>query len=443
MWRGIRAFWLGLVAAWVGCVALTVVAHFALSDARLKTAIGNAITAHQLDYVGLVAIKEHFGECTMLMTEHLRPRNPIRNAIDTFFAHDIRYHPCDVLGAVLFGRPPTDVRLGPVYSYLQYPFGQRHLLGLLLSVMEIWEIRQIYAMLSALTVALLMFAGRERPLIAVPIGVSLLIGCSYHLLADNIGIAPAYIVGIGGLGLIVALRERLATPERRIAAFAMLAALLTFVEGFTGAVPVTLALAMVMNHVYLVRATAWRGALIEAATVIGCFVGGFLATAAVRLALIAALFDVPWKKFFSVLFVRFSYEGAGAPFSFLDVLARMWQFRHQLVPGGDVPSTAFLALGLASWLVVSVVALRRRRLGPDIGILALGAAGALSWFPLTPNHTLIHAFQMDRILAVPVALGVAAMLLVLRERAQGEGQSAHRDSACPARQTRAAAVRER
>lgn len=86
---------------------------------------------------------------------------------------------------------------------------------------------------------------------------------------------------------------------------------------------------------------------------------------------------------------------------------------------GVEPLAMLLLVATAlAWAVAGLVALRARRtnLPSDFAAFAVGGSSVVVWVLLWQTHTTIHAAFMVRILLVPIALGWAALLWVLRSR---------------------------
>ena len=84
-----------------------------------------------------------------------------------------------------------------------------------------------------------------------------------------------------------------------------------------------------------------------------------------------------------------------------------------LLVAGSAAWILSLALIRVSWARTAAADIRETSTG--ILVLAMAGGGILAWYPLFPNHTMIHAWVMVRMLALPIAYGFAALTLSIMQ----------------------------
>lgn len=104
-------------------------------------------------------------------------------------------------------------------------------------------------------------------------------------------------------------------------------------------------------------------------------------------------------------------------------LERLFSVRYQLTPGGAAVANWVFLAGIAAWIFVGLIGLatllyRRALRMPalvDVLVLAAVSVGILLWYWRFAAHTYVHALFMVRLLAIPLACGLAAALLAIHE----------------------------
>ena len=139
-----------------------------------------------------------------------------------------------------------------------------------------------------------------------------------------------------------------------------------------------------------------------------------------RLGLLS-LIGVDVTGFTANLAVR-TAQDIGVPLTFRQNLEALFAIRSQLTPGGASAANWVFLAGIAGWIFAGLClagsAFRRRLRSPalvDVLVLAAVSLGVLAWYRCFTSHTFVHAAFMVRLLAIPLACGLAAALLTARE----------------------------
>jgi len=398
-----------------------------ISKARLTEAIKDGFSS------GALSQLDRWVECTNLTMQFVRHDSVILNALDTRWTGAPR-HTCDDLHALVAG-PPYPFQLNPPTPYLSYPSGARHLLALPLSVSSLWTTMGLYRVLSyASVLALFLAAWRNSPrhafLVVAPIAMLLMFAFEQHRYANNTLWAPGFFVGFLALSVFVAMRNWFQDRARRLGFFCFLGVIAGYFDTLHGVLPVHLSLTIVLDHFfYAERDEEIRGfaAVRNALTIALCFIAAFALLTIVRLGLLQLVASDPvWPNFFHRLSHRMSsVTGDNPAIGILDLIFKLWSERKEMT-GSRTSSTILLCAGASAWLLtlVSIVVFRAKQkaagltagLGPaviGIFVLAMGSGVILVWYLFFKNHTLIHAWVMVRMLALPIAYGFAAWMLVI------------------------------
>lgn len=414
----------GFLIAFVMVAGLSLISGPILTKARLIEAIKEGFSSGSLWKL------ERWTECAALTMQFVRHEGTILNALDTRWVRPQR-HTCDELQALIAG-PPYAMSLNAPSPYVNYPFGALHLQSVALSVFSMSTIMEIYGVLSyASIVALLLGAWRnshrQALLIVAPTALCLCFAFEQHRYADNTPWAPGFFVGFFALAIFLAMRNFFRDRAHRLGFFFFIATMVSYFDHMQGALPVILSLTIVLNHFFYAqrdedtrRLAALRNAIIVAL----CFSASFVLLTIIRLELLQSVQSLPvWSAYFQGLASRVS-SAAGdiTSISTADLILKLWSERKELT-GSRTTSTILLCAGLSAWLfsLASIVTFRVKRTAADvmagrdtaIGILvlAMGSGVIFAWYWLLPNHTWIHAWLMVRMLALPVAYGLVALLL--------------------------------
>jgi hypothetical protein len=425
-----RVFLVGFATAIAVSLTITVIGHFSLSEARLNHVITIGLFQSQFEQRGLVLIKDHWSECGFLMMEKVQPQSVLRNAIDTYLAHDFRYHFCDILKTEYLGGPLTDVKLAH-WDYQNYPFGARHVLAVVMSFMELVDVHGLYMILSSVTVALMFFGALcNSPANAktvAPVGIYLCFAFATHLLGDNLAYAPSLIFAFTALSIFLFAKKWFSEWCHRVFFFAMMATMVLFFEPSTGTVPITIALTVVFNQLFYSDREAppdmyWSTSAKQALTILACFFFAIIIHTSLRIGAIWLLYGADVEALFGKLAARMSDQVDGSvQATTLATLQRIWDSIGNLSPGGRPVALIFLGASMIAWIVMlfmlpiairSMPTWRRSVLAVDVILIAVSAAGIFLWYRLFRNHIYIHAFFMVRLLVIPASFGFVALLRV-------------------------------
>jgi hypothetical protein len=413
----------GILVGLLLTVALAATGSLSSHRDRLVSVINQAIDAG--DFVTEThPYEELFTECSLLQMQLSRHEAVITDVMRSVWIRpspSANQFPCDILQIMLRGGPPVP----KTEDYINYPFGSRFLLALVLNETTFHRTRQLYGVLSYASIVLLLigvwYHSRATALTVLPICLALMFAFSQHRFGQNVAHAPGYFVGFSTLGLmLLAPKGWTRSTANRLFFYAMLGVFVGFFDILTGSIPILLSLAIVLNHLTFVGPVDteryWSTSIRQALGVVAAFALGFAILTAIRMTALSVIGSLG-SVFLDSLIVRVSGPG-----SIADVWRALWTWRHQLVMGGEIPSTIFLFACAASW-VVAITALpviyisnarKTYRLGADLFVLICAAVGVLAWYGLFTPLTLEHSWFMVRLLAVPAAYGVVALILVRR-----------------------------
>lgn len=425
----VRASALGIAAACVAVALFGVLSGFALTDARLVEVIRNAFANGELAYADRTH-EDFFSECALLEMQQLRRRDSLLSAFDTKLLDGPGDHPCDWLRAVTLGSAEQKAALPAAASYINYPFGSRHLEAFVLSVIDYGPATQLYRALSYGSVAVLFLAMLWRaPATASvlgPIPLLLIGGFALHRFGGNLAHAPGYFCGFLAFAVFVGMPRWFHGAARRLAFAGVLGVLAAYFDLLNGVIVTLLALTILLNHFfylggerdqpdYILKAAS------QACAIFGCFLAAYIAVTLGRLGLLW-LNGVDISVFMARLLAR-TQSDIGIRLTFGLNLETLFAARFQLTPGGADPASWVFVAGIAGWMFVALIglatlALRRRLQTPalvDVLVLAAVSLGVLAWYRTFTAHTYVHALFMVRLLAIPLSCGIVAALLAIRE----------------------------
>jgi hypothetical protein len=411
--------------SFLGSSLLTVISSKALSSARFDAAVKTALSSHQLEYDKTPS--DQFTECALLTTVYLRPKSLAENAFNTHFAHDYKFHPCQVLSHIVTGEPPG-VALdslgtrGYHSNYVSYPFGTRHLAALALSLMELSTYRLVLGMLAILSMLSLTISAayvdiRKAWVYVAPLTITMFIGFSLHTMLTNFGHGPDCWVAFLMLAGFLAFSTFFQPLYRRVAFAVSLSVVVTFLDMFDGAAPIAVMLLIFFNQVFYGHGSL-RSAVGQAALLSFAALGGAVVYTVLRLSILAGAFGIEWRWFLLGIQARAGMDIGDAVITLPQLFIQLWDNRSFMVWGNQTASTVLLlSSGLAWCFAIATLVSRWRYLDQALRanflIAALSSIGTACWFILFPNHTYIHAPFMVRVLVVPVGLGFAVLLSVL------------------------------
>lgn len=340
--------------------------------------------------------------------EMIRPKSALKNAVDTFFANDFSYHPCDNLAKVVAGGPPNP-EMEKIASYQSYPFGSRHLAGMLFNLLNFDRLRQLYMVLSYLSVIALgaaaLFRQARRPaIVTATISVSLLLASSLQSYGYNIGHAPSYIIGFFALALFIGLPQIFQQTAYRWAFFAALGIVLAYFDLFCGATPILLAFTIVFDRLFYSAEKPLFSAIGHALGIAATLAAAYAILTTGRLTILHFLYGMNGDSTLTGLMIRAANLEGSRVITYREIFSGMWDNRHMLAPG--YISTGLFFASAAAWIVA--IGWSRRR--TDLAILGLAAVGCLSWIVLFPNHAYVHPWMDVRLFAAPIALGFGAFV---------------------------------
>jgi hypothetical protein len=252
---------------------------FFLSRDRLISVAATALAQGELPHTSRTN-EDFFTECAMLEMQYLRPGNPLLNVFDTRLLSPENIHPCQMLRRLVTGTGYDREQVGGPVSYVNYPYGSRHLEAVVLSVMDFKTARSIYLWASYLSVVTLALAGwrnsRRVALVCLPVWLALAFAFSMHFFGNNLAHAPAFFFGFFALSIFLAAKDRFRDVRARLFFFGLLGVVVTYFDILTGAIPVILSLSIAVNHFFYVeseatsRRTRWKVAAREAFGIVGC-----------------------------------------------------------------------------------------------------------------------------------------------------------------------------
>jgi hypothetical protein len=401
---------LGTFAGIMLATAVAALGSLSLSHERLVEVLKEAVAADEF------VSEENFTECSLVQMQFSRHPALVDDMLRSVWMlpqQMQRDHPCNTLARINSGET---AELPPAVDYLNYPFGARYLLAAELSLLSFHRVRiatRILSYGSVLALALaVLWRDRRSGLVLLPAMAALLLAFGLHRFGNNVAHGPAYFVGFAILAVMVALpRTWMAPLGNRLAVFAALGALTGFFDLLIGSIPALLSLAIVLNHFVWKESGSWRSAIINAVAVAAAFSFGCIALIALRMSYLSLNDGVGWQVFFS------GTAGHISGYTVFDVFLALWDYRYELTPGGAVPGGIFLGLCAAAWICAVALLMRRREAALDVFVLACSALGVLAWCAILRRHTAYHAWFTVRLLTLPAAYGVSALLIVLQSGA--------------------------
>jgi hypothetical protein len=417
----IAALSLGIAVGIVAVFALGVASHQLLTEKRLNAVVNDAMSRK---VIPASEKYDAFTECGVLTMIVLRHPELLHDVLDTRFALDGGLHPCQYLtDRVLTGRT------GPIVSYINYPFASRHLEAIVLSAFDFGTARHLYGVLSYGAVAALAlaawFAAPPAAGALAPVFAVLLLAFGLDRFGLHLAHAPGVFVGIGGLAVMIAVRERLRGIRARLAVFGFLGVLVAAFDILNGAIPTVLSLAIVVNHFFFVRDNPgdrpWRRTILQAAAIPVCFLVGYVALSVGRLLAIELLYGVNWEPYRKALSIRLSSQVApGQSVGLADIAQNFWLWRGQLTFGYENAATV-LCVAAAAALAVCVLAIpaivrvrseRKTAFLTDMAALIIASSVIVGWYCALPNHSYVHPWLMGRLAALPMAYCFVAALMI-------------------------------
>ena len=425
----VRAALAGIAAACAAVALFAILSGFALSDARVSQVVKTAFAKNELSYATRIR-EDFFTECALLSMLKLRQGSAFWSALETRFILRTDEHPCDTLHTLVLGTTEERASLPAAVSYVNYPFGSRHFEAFVLSALDYGSATAVYLALSygsiVLLFAAMLWRSRGAATVLAPLPLALLGAFAMHRFGANLAHAPGFFLAFAALALFVAAARMFRDPGRRVGFASALGVLAAYFDILNGLIVTLLALTILLNHFFYVRANReqpryLRQAAVPAVAIFFGFLAAYVVVTGGRLGLLW-LNGVDVSRFTTNLAIRTGSD-IGIPVTFREVLERLFAIRSQLTPGGaSTANWAFLA-GVAGWIFAGLSGLAawrlRRRLTVlaivDVLVLAAVSLGVFAWYRCFVAHSFLHAAFMARLLAIPLACGVAAALLALAE----------------------------
>jgi hypothetical protein len=421
----VRAGLLGIAAACAAVALFAVLSSFALSDARVAEVVKTAFAKKELAYAAHIR-EDFFTECALLAMQKLRHGSAFWSALDTRLILRTDEHPCDTLRTLVMGSAEERASLPAAASYFNYPFGSRHLEAFMLSALDYGPATALYRALSYSSVALLFVAMVWRfprtAMVLAPLPLVLIGAFALHRFGGNLAHAPGYFLGFIALAGFVGAPRVFQGSDRRLGFAGALGVLAAYFDLLNGVIVTLLALTILLNHFFYVapnreRPDYLRKAVVDAVEIFFCFFAAYLVVTLGRLGLLW-VHGIDVSRFTANLAVRTGSD-IGIPVTFREILERLFAIRSQLTPGGASTANWVFLAGVAGWIFAALSGLagwvlRRRLTVPatvDILVLAAVSLGIFAWYGCFVAHTFVHAAFMVRLLAIPIACGVAAALL--------------------------------
>jgi hypothetical protein len=400
-----------------------------LSDARIAQVVETAFAKNELGDATRIR-EDFFTECALLEMQKLRQGNVLRSALGTRFVMPRGEHPCDTLRTLVSGTSEHRASLPAPVSYFNYPFGSRHLEAFVLSALDYRAASQLYRALSYGSVALLFAAMLWRSpataLLLAPVPMFLAGAFALRSFGGNLAHAPGYFVGFTALAMFVAAPRLFGTTARRVGFAGAMGVIAAWFDLLNGVIVTLLALTILLNHFFYVTAERDRPGYLsmaasQAGAIFACFLAAYLVVTLGRLGLLW-LHGVDVFRFTAGLAARTAGD-IGVPLSFRQNLETLFAIRSQLTPGGARAANWVFLAGIAGWIFAGLAGLAalafRRGLRisalADVLVLAVVSLGVLAWSRCFTAHTFVHAAFMVRLLAIPLACGLVAALLAVRE----------------------------
>jgi hypothetical protein len=304
----------------------------------------------------------------------------------------------DVCMNLQAGRPFTD-RL----FYHNYIHGQTALARYLLPLMSVEQIRTVYR----LTLSLILVCGIAISLLRFNIVFLIVLlalarAFGLQVFGQSLGHAPSDIV-LGGFITFLAFRTGQLSERTAVIAAAVFGAMTMIFEMMTGGLPLGLA-ATSLIWFALKRPNVWAvasGAIAFTVSAATCL--------AIKYACVAKVFG-PKTLLGVVRDLLTRTDGPPPVFTHGRTFAEALLGNTEAMMPGLGPMAGMLlilAIGLGALAMV-------RRPTLDSRILALSNLPIFGWFVVFHQHTIVHAWFMDRMLAWPLATGFAIYALSLR-----------------------------
>jgi len=391
----------GFAIAFLVAALLALASGLVLTEDRTKSAIQESFAS---GFAGPDTTAD-WVECAALTMQLVRSKAVIRNALETRWIRP-QTHTCDDLRRMVES-PPEGI------PYINYAAGGLHLESVLLSFLPLSTINAVYSILSYVSIAAIFLGAcynspRRALTIAAPITLALAFCFAMPRWANNALWAPGFFIGFFLLGIFLAIPRFFASAGNRVAFYVFLGTLIAYFDQLHGPLPVILSLLIVLNYFFYEEPhQPWHHVIGRCVLIATCFVLAFAMLTLLRLQMLALLTgDSPWPQFWGSLSARLGDSADQLPsIGITDILRALWMYRVELT-GSAPASTALLASGALAW--GCAVATADRESAPGLVVLALASGGILLWYAVFPNHSIVHAWLMVRMLALPAAFGFAA-----------------------------------
>jgi hypothetical protein len=420
--RGIIA---GIVLTICALAAFSLIAESTLSRNRLVHVAKKALANGELSFATRTN-EDFFTECALLTMLYLREDGALRDLVDTRFAFSGNIHPCGVLRVLVNEEPRDNSIIGP-YSYLNYPWGSRHLEALVLSAFEYSAAKTLYRILSYGSIVFLFLCAwrnsTSSALLMAPVGGFLLFGFELTTFGANPGHAPGYFIGFFALGIFLAAREWFKKASRRFVFFGVLGTLIAYFDIMTGSLQVILSLAVLFNHFFYLTDDRrsrgyWARATQQAFGIVGCFALAYVTLTAVRMAVVSLYQTGGYYDFMHLFGYMKPREGVPGTGTTRDFIRALWLERFRLT-GDALTATWLMCTSAAAWIfgfiAIAAVFLKRRiisrDLATDLFIILLAGGAILFWYLIFQGHSLTHVSFMVRLIALPAAYGFMVAIL--------------------------------
>lgn len=308
--------------------------------------------------------------------------------------------------------------------YSRYWHGYNAAVAMALRVMDVRTLRRVlvagvWIALAVLT-SLLWRAGEASR----RVGVSIALAAALFWAVPYFD--PGFTFGFGDTALLLGLATLTARPSvalriESIVPFAAgFGAVIVFFEMLTGQLPV--AAAWLVACVVAARqdrsSSAHPDVRALAAAALLAFAVGAGSTVAIKQVLAIASFDPGAGDAFVSHLAKYldAPDPSTSSPGLLRPFVRLWQRTHVLTYGSQRAGNALVALIVMSWIVGAIRAWRDRGIAGNVNrVLLLSAAlMPLFWVLVLPNHTVIHAVFMVRILVASLALAPLAAVWPIR-----------------------------
>lgn len=388
-------------------VSVVSIADTSLPEQRIQQIVASADMDGSFDWRAHPG-QDYFTECAMVTMELLRPKSAQQNSVDSLFAHDDRNHPCENLKYLLVGGAPPGFAMGEPSSYVQYPFGVRHLAGFLFNFLNFQHLRALYWILSYLSlasIAVAAFLSQSRPhaIVAGVICLSMLTAGALHSYGYNIAHAPGFFLGFFALAVFVGLPRVFSLRRYQWAFFAALGVTVSYFDLFNGLIPTILGLTITFDRLFYSTDKTLFSGLLRAGGIAAVFVGGYVIITLPRLLVLVNVYGRDANRYISALMTRAGDVDNNHVINYGEIAGRLWESRYVLAPGGA--AGYLIILGSCAW----IAAVGRAQRISDTAILLLCALGCVSWLMIFPNHAYVHPWMDIRLLSVPIALGFGAL----------------------------------